>query len=91
MLRGIAARARRDHDRSDGLAAGEPMRAVCYTARLCGLRAEQLLIVLKEAWRRLPEVRGLDRCQSEEVLARVIQDCIDEYYAEHPPLAGPSE
>ena len=85
MLRAVAERAQLGgRDRRDGAEAGEPMRAVCFAARRCGLRAEQLLIVLKDAWRRLPEARRLDGYQSEEVLTDVIQDCIEEYYAERP-------
>lgn len=82
MFRGVADRARRGHEGQDGL--GEPMRAVCDTARLCGLHAEQLLVVLKDAWRRLPEAKLIDRHESEELLTRVIHDCIEAYYAELP-------
>ena len=84
MLRSVADRARRAGDRRDGVELGEPMRAVCYTARRCGLRAEQLLVVLKDAWRRLPEVRRLNRYESEELLTGVIHDCIEEFYADGP-------
>lgn len=82
MLRGVADCARRGTYRNDG--DGDAMRAVCQNARLCGLRAEQLLVVLKESWRKLPEARHLDRYESDEVLARVIHDCIEAYYADPP-------
>lgn len=88
MLRGVADGIRLGPQRNYG--PGEAMRAVCQNARLCGLRAEQLVVVLKESWRKLPEVRRLDRYESEEVLARIIHDCIEAYYAEG-PLAGSSE
>lgn len=88
MLRSVADRARGGRVGRDGVELLDPMRDVCYTARRCGLRAEQLLVVLKDAWRRLPEVGRLDRYESDELLTRVIHDCIEEYYAERPPLAG---
>lgn len=82
MLRGVVDDARLGRSRTDD--PSEAMRVVCRSARSCGLRAEQLLVVLKDSWRRLPEAKRLDRYESNEVLARVIQDCIEAYYAEQP-------
>ncbi len=81
-----AARAARVEDAVDA-DARELVRRTCNTARERGLRAEQLLLVLKEAWRELPEAQRIPRYNSLEVLARVITVCIHEYYAR--PLAQP--
>ena len=44
--------------------------------------AEQLLIVLKDLWHSLPEVRALtDARQQARLLERVISMCIKEYYS----------
>ena len=44
--------------------------------------AEQLLIVLKDLWSSLPEVRALtDARQQARLLERVISMCIKEYYS----------
>lgn len=57
------------------------LRQVCRDARHAGLRAEQLLVVIKEVWSALPA--GLSRVQSvhgDERLNFVISVCVDEYY-----------
>lgn len=57
---------------------------VCSDARHAGLRAEQLLVMIKEVWSGLPA--GLSRTQSvhgDERLNYVISVCVDEYYASH--------
>lgn len=54
---------------------------VCSDARHAGLRAEQLLVLIKEVWSALPT--GLSRVQSvhgDERLNYVISVCVDEYY-----------
>ena len=54
---------------------------VCADARRAGLRAEQLLVLIKEVWSGLPA--GLSRVQSvhgDERLNHVISVCVDEYY-----------
>ncbi len=58
------------------------LRRVCDTARAHGLRAEHLVLLLKERWRELPEARRIPRQDAGDVLARVITACIREYYAE---------
>lgn len=57
---------------------------VCSDARHAGLRAEQLLVLIKEVWSGLPA--GLSRVQSlhgDERLNYVISVCVDEYYGSH--------
>lgn len=56
------------------------LRAACDQARNDGLRAEELLLVLKDAWRDLPDRRALPRIDTDAALARVVTACIDEYY-----------
>lgn len=54
---------------------------VCSDARHAGLRAEQLLVIIKEVWSGLPA--SLSRVQSvhgDERLNHVISLCVDEYY-----------
>jgi len=57
------------------------LRQLCDTAHERGVPAEQLLILLKEGWRELPEARHGLRFDARDVLAHVITLCIDEYYA----------
>lgn len=59
------------------------MRLVCDDARHRGLRAEQLIITFKQVWATLPEVRKVPRgAEREEMLARLVSMCINEFYAE---------
>ncbi|HEX2780078.1 MAG TPA: hypothetical protein VHM30_11290 [Gemmatimonadaceae bacterium] len=63
----------------------ELLRSASVHARADGLRAEQLLLVVKAAWVELPEARRAPRDTADATLARVITRCIDEYYTEQPP------
>jgi hypothetical protein len=57
------------------------LSAVCSDARRAGLRAEQLLVLIKEVWSALPA--GPSRVQTvhgDERLNHVISVCGDEYY-----------
>ncbi len=59
------------------------LRDVCAEARRAGLRAEQLLVLIKEVWSALPA--GISRVQAmrgDERLNYVISTCVDEYYGE---------
>jgi hypothetical protein len=50
-------------------------------AKRAGLRAEQLLVLIKDVWSALPA--GISRVQSvhgDERLNYVISTCVDEYY-----------
>jgi hypothetical protein len=60
------------------------LRDACDRARHDGLRAEQLLLALKEVWRELPERSRPPHIDSDGVLARVVTACIDEYYDCYP-------
>lgn len=51
-------------------------------ARARAILPEQLLIVLKDVWGTLPEVRGMtDSGEQVRLLQRVVTMCIKEYYS----------
>jgi hypothetical protein len=57
------------------------LRQVCTDARRSGLRAEQLLVLIKDVWSGMPA--GISRVKSmhgDERLNYVISTCVDEYY-----------
>ena len=57
------------------------LRDICVEAKRAGLRAEQLLVLIKDVWSALPA--GISRVQSvhgDERLNYVISTCVDEYY-----------
>jgi hypothetical protein len=64
---------------------GDLRRAIvlmCDEARRNGLRAEQLVITIKQAWESIPEVcRHVSVEQRTRVLSGVVTMCIDEFYA----------
>ena len=61
------------------------LRQICADARHAGLRAEQLLVLIKEVWSGLPP--GIARAPSvhgDERLNFVVSTCVDEYYGHIP-------
>ncbi len=57
---------------------------VAAEARGKGMMAERLLVVLKDIWGSLPEVRHADRARltgQNVLLQRLITRCIEQYYA----------
>ncbi|HJQ09424.1 MAG TPA: hypothetical protein VJ840_00155 [Gemmatimonadaceae bacterium] len=58
----------------------ESLVRLCSLAHKREVRAEQLLVMLKDAWSELAEPERVLREHSDEVLSRVITLCIDEYY-----------
>jgi hypothetical protein len=54
------------------------LRVACAKARLQRVRAEHLLIDLKQVWMTIPSMLST---RTEERLNRIISICIDEYYA----------
>jgi hypothetical protein len=86
QLRGALRLALDDADRGGDASMGElrtTIRRACQSARESGLRAEQLLIIVKEVWRELPEARHVPHSDADDVLARVITLCVNEYYTPH--------
>lgn len=58
------------------------LRTLCDVAHRENLQVEQLLTVLRHAWRSLPEVRELPGGRERDsLLARVVSTCIEEFYA----------
>ncbi len=68
-------------DRSLSAGLHESMVRLCSLAHKRGVRAEQLLVMIKDAWSALPEAKRALKDHSDEVLSRVITLCIDEFYA----------
>jgi hypothetical protein len=69
-------------DPRDAQQARQAVRALCDDAHRCHLHAEQLLIVIKDAWREMPEARvGSGHVAPHDSLDRFISLCIEEYYA----------
>jgi hypothetical protein len=57
------------------------LREVCADARECGLRAEQLLVIIKDVWSTLPAgISHVPSVHGDERLNYVISICVDEYY-----------
>lgn len=70
-----------DADGSGQLHLRASLRQVCDDARRSGLRAEQLLVLIKDVWSAVPA--GIARVPSvhgDERLNYVISTCVDEYY-----------
>jgi len=68
-------------DNSDGSALQRALLRMSGEAREKALQAEQLLVVLKETWSALPEVRAMtDAQEHSRLLQRVVTMCIKEYY-----------
>ena len=63
-----------------GIADRDPMRELCAAARASEVRAETLILAIKDGWRRLPQAHGSNRLDAEVTLAEVITRCIREYY-----------
>ena len=55
-------------------------RSLCRIARRQGILVEHLILMCKDTWRALPEAQVLPRGVGNDMLARVIAQCIDEYY-----------
>ena len=58
------------------------LRQVCADARHSGMRAEQLLVLIKDVWSELPVgIARVPSAHGDERLNYVITTCVDEYYA----------
>ena len=66
------------------------LRQICSDARRAGMRAEQLLVLIKEVWSGVPPVfSSALSVHGDERLNYVISTCVDEYYSAR--VATPSE
>ena len=69
-------------DASESAALRETLLRMSVEARERAMLPEQLLIVLKDIWSALPEVRGMtDTGEQVRLLQRVVTMCIKEYYS----------
>lgn len=60
---------------------GKTLQRVAAEARQKGISAEHLLIVLKNLWSSLPEVRDVgEPLEREKLKQRIVTACIEEYY-----------
>jgi hypothetical protein len=69
------------HARRDDAEAQAALRPLCDVAHARGLHVEQVLILLKDTWRELPEAQHALPSHDATILADVITACIAEYYA----------
>ena len=53
---------------------------ICSHSRKIGFHAEHLIVLAKKAWGDLPETIRQEPERRQEVLERVISECITEYY-----------
>jgi hypothetical protein len=66
------------------------LRQICCDARRSGMRAEQLLVLIKDVWSGMPSAfASVPSVHGDERLNYVISTCVDEYYSAH--VAPPSE
>lgn len=78
-LRAALAEFARDGNRTPSLR--DALRRVADEARGRQIRAEQLLVLLKELWSELPDVRrAVDVKEKAMLLQRLVTWCIEEYY-----------
>lgn len=76
-----AARRRQIEGAFDASALREVLREVCAAAKLRGVRAEHVLIAVKEIWSSLPEARDPSRESVDRpALNQLVNITLDEYY-----------
>lgn len=70
-------------DRRDAATLQAALGQIAVEARARKLRAEELLILLKDVWFELPEVaRASDAEEQNRLLQRIVTLCIREYYTD---------
>ena len=79
-LRSVMQRAMRNGDHAQELQS--VLAQAAAEARTKELHAEQLLVIMKDLWYSLPELRGLDDSERQtQLLQELITRCISQYYA----------
>jgi hypothetical protein len=79
-LRAVMQRAMRKGDHGQDLQ--DVLRLAAAEARDKDIHAEQLLLIMKELWYSLPDLRGVDDSDRQtELLQELISRCITQYYA----------
>lgn len=80
-LRSVALATQRDGTNGEPDERGRTaLNLVCELGRRDELLIEQLLVLLKDGWRHLPEVQSVARTEAADALARVITHCIKEFH-----------
>ena len=68
-------------DDADSSALQRALLRLSTEARSTGMLPEQLLVLLKDTWSALPDVRAMtDTAEQVRLLQRVVTMCITEYY-----------
>jgi hypothetical protein len=80
VLRAAVAAERNSVPFAAGIAHRDPLGELCAAARANDVRAETLILAIKDAWRRFPESHAPSRLDSDVMLATVVTKCIREYY-----------
>ena len=64
------------------------LRAACALAKRLDMRAEQLVIVIKEVWNSIPAARSHARpADAQSLLSRVVSLAVDEFFPNPPAQA----
>ena len=78
-LRAVMQRAMRKGDH--GVALQEVLARAATEAREKDIHAEQLLVIMKDLWHSIPDLRAADTDRQNELLQELISRCITQYYA----------
>ena len=78
-LRTVMQRAMRKGDHGTELQ--EVLARAATEAREKDIHAEQLLVIMKDLWHSIPDLRAADTDRQNELLQELISRCITQYYA----------
>ena len=78
-LRAVMQRAMRKGDH--GMELQEVLARAATEAREKEIHAEQLLVIMKDLWHSIPDLRAADTDRQNELLQELISRCITQYYA----------
>jgi|SRR5689334_15592444 hypothetical protein len=78
-LRAVMQRAMRKGDH--GMELQEVLARAAAEAREKDIHAEQLLVIMKDLWHSIPDLRAADTDRQNELLQELISRCITQYYA----------
>ena len=78
-LRAVMQRAMRKGDH--GVELQEVLARAATEAREKEIHAEQLLVIMKDLWHSIPDLRAADTDRQNELLQELISRCITQYYA----------
>jgi hypothetical protein len=58
----------------------DAVRRICADARRLGIRAEEVIVLIKMTWRTHPEICAQPSRHASSTLEQIIAMCIDEYF-----------